>query len=81
MGTVAAGLTLTLKEWRCAASVQNYQLSLTNERSRSGSSAQPTVLYSYNEATTLGITHSLSNTSKVNISTNSSHHLNNSTHS
>ncbi|KAF2362846.1 hypothetical protein FHG87_006400 [Trinorchestia longiramus] len=37
--------------------------------------------YTYNEATTLGVTGSLPSTSKVNISTNNSHHLNNSTYS
>ncbi|KAF2346947.1 hypothetical protein FHG87_022298 [Trinorchestia longiramus] len=54
-------------------------LSLTYERSRSGSSAQSTALY--NEATTLGNTDSLPSASKVNISTKNSHHLSNSTHS
>ncbi|KAF2354307.1 hypothetical protein FHG87_014935 [Trinorchestia longiramus] len=53
-------------------------LSLANERSRSGSSAQPTTLY--NEATTLSVTHSPPRTSKLNISTKSSHRLNNSIH-
>ncbi|KAF2344974.1 Phosphatidylinositol-4-phosphate 5-kinase core [Trinorchestia longiramus] len=52
---------------------------LTNERSRSGSRAQPTALY--NEAATLCDTRSLPSTSKVNISTKNSHHQNNSTYS
>ncbi|KAF2360813.1 hypothetical protein FHG87_008425 [Trinorchestia longiramus] len=42
-------------------------MSLTNEQSRSGSSAQPTALY--NEATMLGVTNYLPSASKVSIST------------
>ncbi|KAF2349187.1 hypothetical protein FHG87_020057 [Trinorchestia longiramus] len=53
---------------------------LTNERSRSGTRAQPTTLYSYNEAATLCVT-VLSSASKVNISTKNSHHLKKSTYS
>ncbi|KAF2352155.1 hypothetical protein FHG87_017088 [Trinorchestia longiramus] len=50
-----------------------------NERSHSGSSAQPTALY--NGAGVLGVTHSSPSDFKVNISTKNSHQLNTSTYS
>ncbi|KAF2368254.1 hypothetical protein FHG87_000992 [Trinorchestia longiramus] len=53
------------------------ELSLNDERSRSGSSAQPTTLF--NEATALGVTDSPPSASKVNISSKNSHHLQKST--
>ncbi|KAF2349864.1 hypothetical protein FHG87_019380 [Trinorchestia longiramus] len=55
------------------------KLSLTNERSRSGSSVQITALH--NGAAVLGVTHAPPSAFKVNISTTSSRQLNTSIHS
>ncbi|KAF2367276.1 hypothetical protein FHG87_001972 [Trinorchestia longiramus] len=59
--------------------VATRSMTLTNERSRSGSRSQPTALY--NEAATLCVTDARPSAYKVNISSKNSHHLNNSTHS